>query len=217
MRSFLFWLSIVVAISVLLYQERFMIAKEYASLFVIDTAKKGADAIVILSGSVESRVTKAIKLYKRGYAKQIWTTKPYEGKTKYPHILKSQNSILARILSYEKIDKLYILPTLNKGVTSTFDEAYDLAYFLKDNKDIKRVIIVTDGYHTARTKVAFDKIFEKMNINTKLEYAPAFSYDFKLDEWYKYEKSFITLLVLEPLKLLYYHFHDSNSDLYINM
>jgi uncharacterized SAM-binding protein YcdF (DUF218 family) len=217
MRIFLFWLSIVISIGVIIYQERFTIANNYASLFIVDTATKGADAILILSGSVESRAIKAVELYKKGYAKQIWTTKPYEGKTKYPHILKSQNSLLANILSYEKIDKLYILPTIKDGATSTFDEAYDLAYFLQGNDDVKKVIIVTDGYHTARTQIAFEKIFKKMNISTKLEYAPAFSSFFDGKEWYKYESSFIRLIVLEPLALLYYYFHDSNSDLYVNM
>jgi uncharacterized SAM-binding protein YcdF (DUF218 family) len=216
MKKFLVWISILVALLVVIYQERYNIASKYASLFIIDTATKGADAILILAGNIETRVVKAIELQQKGYAEQIWTTSPYESKTKYPHILKSQNALLASILTYEKIDKLYIVPSRNKGATSTFDEAYDLASYLQDNL-IKRIIIVTDGYHTARTKIAFDKVFKKMNISTKLEYAPSFSNTFDVNNWYKYENSLLRLLVLEPIGLLFYYFSEGNSNLYINM
>lgn len=217
MRKFFVILSIFVAIGVVTYQERVFIAKAYAGLFVVDTATKGADAIVILSGSLETRINKALELYKQGYSKQIWAFTSVEKETKYPNIFKTQNILLADVLSYEGVDKLYILPSIKKhGATSTFDEAYDLASYLKENH-LDRVIMVTDGFHTLRSKMAFEKIFKIFDIKTKLEFAPSFSHEFKLDEWFKYEKSLYRLLVSEPLGLLYYYFSDSNSQLYTNM
>jgi len=216
MKKFFVISSILFLVAMLAYDNRALLFKKYALFFVVDTATKGADAILLLSGNLDARVKKAVKLYKEKYAKQLWTTTPFERKNSYPHILKPKNVILAEILTYENIDKLYILPSLKGGATSTFDEAYDLASYLKSNK-VKRIIVVTDGFHTIRTKMAFDKIMKKFNITTKFEYAPAFSKDFDLNEWYKYEKSLYRLLVQEPLGLLFYYFSDANSDAYINM
>lgn len=217
MRTFFVILSLVVAVAVVAYQERFSIASSYASLFVVDTATKGADAILILSGNIETRSAKALELHKEGYSTQIWTFSAIQRETKYPDILKSQNVLLAEILTHEGLDKLYILPSVKKnGATSTFDEAYDLVSYLQSNP-LNRVILVTDGFHTLRSKIAFEKVFKKFNIQTKLEFAPSFSPQFKLDEWYKYEKSLYRLLVKEPLGLIYYYFSDSNSKLYVNM
>ena len=215
MKKYLVILSIFVAIGVVTYKEKTNIAIWYATLFVVDDATKGADAILILSGNIDTRAQKAIELYKKKYAMQIWVTTPLETKTMYPHILKPQNVLLAEILTYEGVDKLYILPSLKGGATSTFDEAYDLASYLKDN-ELDRIILVTDGFHTLRAQQAFKKVFKKFNIQTKLQFAPSFSRDFQLDEWLKYESSIYRLLVQEPLGLLFYYFNDSNSEVYIN-
>jgi uncharacterized SAM-binding protein YcdF (DUF218 family) len=112
---------------------------------------------------------------------------------------------------------LYIVPSSKGGATSTFDEAYDIASYLKDNDDVRRIIIVTDGFHTKRAQIAFEKVFEKFNIKTKIQFSPAFDDTFTLDSWFRYENSLFTLLVKEPLKLIIYYFSDSNSTFYKNM
>jgi uncharacterized SAM-binding protein YcdF (DUF218 family) len=217
MKSFFIWSSVVIILVMLGYQQRHNLAIYYAKLFVVNNATKGADAILILNGSLETRAIEAIRLFKEGYSKQIWAIKPYSQKTKYPNILKSPIKILVELLTYEGVDKLFILPELKKeGVTSTFDEAYVLASYLKYNKDVKRIIIVTDGFHTKRAEMAFNKILLLHNITTKIQFSPAFSEHFIPEDWYKYEKSLFTLLISEPIKLLVYYFSSSNSTLYKN-
>ena len=215
MKKLFFASTIIIVLCVVVYQERRFLLEKYASLYVIDNATKGADAILMLAGSLDSRVNKTIKLYKEEYAPAIWTVTPYERKTKYPQILKEQNILLAEILAFEGIDRMYILPSFKQGATSTFDEAYDLAFYLKSNP-IKRLIIVTDGFHTLRSKIAFEKVFAKMGIPTQLEFAPSFSEDFSLSQWHLYEKSLYRLLVQEPIGVLFYWLNDANSVRYIN-
>jgi len=215
MKKLFFISTALIVLGVVVYQERQALLEKYASLYVVDNATKGADAILMLAGSLDSRVSKTIDLYEKKYAPEIWTVSPYERKTNYPHILKEQNALLAEILVFEGISKLYILPSLKKGATSTFDEAYDLAFYLKNNP-IERLIIVTDGFHTLRAKIAFNKVFAKMNIPTKLEFASSFAEDFPLSEWYLYEKSLYRLLIQEPIGVFFYWLNDANSESYIN-
>ena len=215
MKKLFFIVTMLIVLCLVVYQERQFLLEKYASLFVVNTATKGADAILMLAGSLGTRVGKTIELYKEEYAPAIWTVTPYERKTKYPQILKEKNALLAEILAFEGIDKMYILPSLKQGATSTFDEAYDLAFYLKSNP-IERLIIVTDGFHTLRSKIAFEKVFAKMGISTQLEFAPSFAEDFSLSRWYLYERSLYRLLIQEPIGVFFYWLNDANSESYIN-
>ena len=52
-----------------------------------------------------------------------------------------------------------ILLASDGGATSTFDEAADALKYAKEN-DWKRLIIVTDHFHTCRALCAFEKVFK---------------------------------------------------------
>ena len=201
---------------VTLYIKRVSILKAYSSFFVIDNATKGADAILILSGADITRGIKAIELYKEGYAKEILITTVRTSIPPYPHIVKTRRQMAQEIFTYEQIT-LSSIPSLKGGATSTFDEAYDVATYLKNSASnhLKRLIIVTDGYHTRRAKVAFNKIFKKMGITTTIEFAPIVSKGW-YESWYKSEWGIFNLLLREPIALLYYLLNDSNSKLYVN-
>ena len=53
-----------------------------------------------------------------------------------------------------------VIPSLSGGATSTFDEAEDALYYAGE-KGWKRIIIVTDEFHTRRAHYAFKKIFKR--------------------------------------------------------
>ena len=53
-----------------------------------------------------------------------------------------------------------IIPSKDDGATSTFDEAFDALSFAKEN-NWKRIIIVTDNFHTRRALHAFEKVFQE--------------------------------------------------------
>ena len=76
------------------------------------------------------------------------------------------------------------LPSLTGGATSTFDEAQDALSYAK--KDWKRIIIVTDMFHTRRASFAFDKIFKGSGIKVQVAGAP--NEVFSLENWWKSDK-----------------------------
>ena len=60
-------------IFVILYKHN-LILSEYAKFFTINNAKPNADAIVVLSGSISTRIPHALKLIDKGYAPIILLT-----------------------------------------------------------------------------------------------------------------------------------------------
>ena len=180
----------------------YFFGKDY---FFINNATKKADAILILSGNPQTRIEKAIELYKKGYAKEIFITSCKEIPTKYPSIFPTQIEISKKIFHIENISNYKVIPSNKGGATSTFDEAYDLARYTKIHP-LKRVIIVTDGFHTGRALYAFEKIFKKFHLNTKFEAASTSNLP---KDWYKDEK-LLSSYLLEPIKFLVYIFRDSN-------
>ena len=78
-----------------------------------------------------------------------------------------------------------IVPSLSGGATSTFDEAEDcLAYGTK--MKWKRIIIVTDEFHTRRAHHAFEKIFGDSKI--QVEVAGASNEIFSIEDWWKSDR-----------------------------
>ena len=115
---------ILALISVILFWRQLLTG--YASLFDASGYTRGADAILILSGNPETRVEKAVELYREGYGKRILMTSALALGNKYHHIFKTQLQKMSEALVYEKIDDYTVIPSLKGGATSTFDEAYDM-------------------------------------------------------------------------------------------
>lgn len=194
----------------LVYIFRTELLTSYANIFHVSNHTKGADAILILSGNPSTRIEKAVDLYKNGYAPKILLTTAIRDGDKYHHIIKSQTDIAKEALEYENIKDFNILPSSKNGATSTFDEAYDLANYIKKN-NLKKVILVTDYYHTARSIYAFKKVFSKLKIETKLEIAGAKNNNFNEGNWWHSEAGIIAY-ALEPIKFFFYFFRTTNIE-----
>ena len=72
-------------------------------------------------------------------------------------------------------------------------------------KDWKRIIIVTDEFHTRRARYAFEKIFDGSGI--EVEAAGAVNEIFSDDDWWKSDKG-ISCYVLETIKFPVYFLWD---------
>ncbi|NOQ32134.1 MAG: hypothetical protein GQ570_13540 [Helicobacteraceae bacterium] len=181
----------------------------YANMFRVNSATKGADAIIILGGNDKTRPSYASKLIKENYAKEIILTSPKQYRTQLNGILKSEQERYLEVLKSNGVTAT-IIPSTKGGATSTFDEAIDLVEFLKTHP-MKHVIIVTDSFHTARSKYAFNKIMELNNIkDLKIEMAAAPNEIFNESNWYKTEAG-LSSYIMEPLKFIFYFFNSSNA------
>ena len=180
----------------------------YAESFTVDTATKGADAIFILGGNPKTRPAKAVELAKDGYGNNIFMTKIKDKALKYQSYFIPEEQLTANILKSEEL-KLSMIPCIKEeGATSTFDEAYSLAKYVKENK-LEHVIIVTDAFHTRRALYAFKKVFKLQGVDAKLESAPAYNGVYLESNWWKTEKG-LRSYIIEPIKFFFYVFNSRN-------
>jgi len=179
------------------------ILRGYASLFIVDTAHKGADAILVLGGNSRVRVPYAIELLKKGYAKNILLTDPRPQQIKYKFI-QSEQDIARLILKSEGVKYGIVKSQKIGGATSTLEEAYDFAHFLEKYK-LERVIIVTSSFHTRRALYTFQKVLSSKDIQTKIEVSPAFNYRYRVSYWWESEQGLLDFIP-EFFKMVIYIF-----------
>ena len=71
MKKWLFVLLILSGVGVWQHQK---VLTTYASFFTVNNPSKGADAIIVLSGSAASRIPRGLELYGSGYASKAFLT-----------------------------------------------------------------------------------------------------------------------------------------------
>ena len=175
----------------------------YAKLFSKEILYRDADAIVILSGNPKTRTKRAVELFKSNSFTKIYMTQT----PKNAH--KIQKSMVKKIMQTEGIN-FFVIPSLKNGATSTYDEAEDIAFYAK-KLDWKRVVIVTDEFHSARAYYAFKKVFNILENKTQVGIATAENSVFSVDNWWKSDSG-ISAYVLEALKFSVYFFKSSNLE-----
>jgi len=152
------------------------------------------DAIVVLSGGSESRMTEALNLCDEGYGDVIVLTETGEQLEGYEYL----NSFDMRIqLMNNGVPSGNILIT-DISVNTTLDEAVAVRELLK-NHQYSSAIIVTDPYHTRRTALLFNKVFA--DNSTKLIIRPVRSSWFNSRSWFLSAKGW-QFTTLEYIKLL---------------
>lgn len=178
----------------------------YAGWFVVRDAEPGADAIICLSGGRGTRTPECLRLWNEGYGSRLFVT---EEKTKNKQFYKLELSHLefARAVTEQmKLDAVWeLLPSLADGATSTFDEAAD-ALAMASKEGWKRIILVTDEFHTRRSLLAFKKVFEGSEIELQVAGAP--NEVFSVDDWWKSDRGILAYFgetIKYPIYLLWDH------------
>ena len=185
----------------------------YARFFEVSNAEKGADAIICLSGGKFTRVPESIRLWSEGYGREIFLTQEKSSNAKFSH-LNLSNLEFAKAVSSEikKMINWKILPNLEGGATSTFDEATDALRYAKKNK-WKRLIIVTDHFHTRRALCAFEKVFKGSGILVQV--AGVGNDIYKSENWWKSDRGILAYLS-ETIKYPIYLLWDAEPEVVSN-
>ena len=145
------------------------------------------------------------------YSKHLYHTDQRVAKGKYQEIFGKPFDKAQAVLATYNL-RADIIPSTKSGATSTFDEAYDFAVFLRTHP-MERIILVTDAFHTARAHYAFRKILDINGYeNIKIQMSAASNDIFDEATWYKTELG-VSMYILEPIKYLFYLFHTSNTKL----
>jgi uncharacterized SAM-binding protein YcdF (DUF218 family) len=164
----------------------------YAHLFTLQNAEKGADAIICLSGSRQTRNPESLRLWNQGYAQRLFVTEVKPQNKEFNPLELSHLEFAHEVARLMKLEaKWELLPSLAGGATSTFDEAEDaLAYGQRANW--KRIIIVTDEFHTRRAHLAFSKVFAGSGLDVQVAGAP--NEVFAVDDWWKSDRGILAYL-----------------------
>tara|TARA_B100001057_G_scaffold496526_1_gene598218 strand:- start:5823 stop:6476 length:654 start_codon:yes stop_codon:yes gene_type:complete len=177
----------------------------YARFFSVQTADRGANALVCLSGGKVTRVPETLRLWNHGYASSIYLTDEKKPNREFSKLESGNLRFAQAVVSEMELNATWeTIPSLTGGSTSTFDEAEDVLAYAKQ-KDWKRIIIVTDEFHTRRACYAFEKVFDGSGI--EVETAGASNEVFSDDNWWQSDRG-ISSYVLETIKFPVYLFWD---------
>lgn len=176
----------------------YILLRGAGAYLIIADKLEPANAIVILSGGIESRMEEALSLYRDGYGKVIILTETGQQLEDFDTL--HSNDIRIQLLN-NGIPGGNILITDNE-VNSTADEAYAVKVLLT-NQQFKSAIIISDPYHMRRTAVVFRDIFGDSPV--KLIFRPV------RGSWYNSRTWFLKpdgwkFTGMEYLKLIGYYF-----------
>ncbi len=205
------WLGAALVVVLLAIWQHVFLLESYGAFFRKDNASVGADAIVLLSNPNIFRLQHALEQGRDGYAPIIYvTTTPKRANwdelgLQYP----TKMEWVSAVAKYMKVDTpTRALPTLGDGVRSTFDEAYDALAWSKKH-DYKRIILVTNAFHSRRAHYAFEKVFKGSGIEVEISAAPDPGYS--KSNWWMVDSGLAAYLT-EPLKFMAYIVFDHSPD-----
>jgi uncharacterized SAM-binding protein YcdF (DUF218 family) len=118
---------------------------------VVEDSLEKAQAIVVLSGRIPIRAIEAARLYRAGYASQIWLTRPVEPAGSLEALgipYSGEDFFNARVLEHEGVPSSAIR-VLAPPINNTADEVRAIAAELR-RENGSAVIIVTTKAHTRR-------------------------------------------------------------------
>ena len=184
------------------------ILSSYAEFYTVNNATSGADAIVVLSGGKASRIPHALNLFAENYAPRLLLTDEKKRSLRFAHLFSTNEEIAQAMIDELKLSvPIITVASLKGGATSTFDEAYDLRKF-SEAEGFKRLILVTDAFHTRRAYHAFQTVFSGSEI--RLEMSAAQNDIFNESNWWTSDQG-ISAYVLESIKYPVYLLSSRNA------
>ena len=177
---------------------------------VADDEPQPSDILVVLMGSGPDRMLGAVELYKQGYAERIVMVRnmvrgydlAVSQGVKIPH-----DSDVAREVAVQlgvPAEKVIILPG---DALSTQEEAVQVREYLKSQKDIDSLMIVTSKYHSGRAKKIFVKAMKSMDREIRVISCPTQYDDFNAEGWWK-DREDLKRGALEYLKLFHFYLRE---------
>jgi hypothetical protein len=132
---------------------------EVGKWLVVEDPVSQCRAIAVLSGSMPLRAIEAARLYRQGYAPEVWLTHSAEPGATLEAMgiaFAGEDSYNTRILIHEGVPQGAIR-ILEPPIVNTADEIKVIASALSGEKD-RTVIIVTTKAHTRRTRLLWHRL-----------------------------------------------------------
>ena len=202
-------LILVIVLAFFIFLSIFIVPNLGQWLVVIDELPE-SDIIVVLMGSVYDRILEAADLYNEGYSDRIVLINSYivakdiiisRGIKVYGDTLISKMAAIDLGIPEEDII------VLDGNSRSTQDEALTIREYIRNNKEIESIILVTSKYHSGRAKKIFKKALSVLDREIDIYSSPSKYDPFNVNQWWK-DREDIKWVVLEYLKLVNFYFRE---------
>jgi uncharacterized SAM-binding protein YcdF (DUF218 family) len=204
-KKILFVLVILLAFFILLC---LFIVPNLGQWLVVNDEVKKSDIVVVLMGSVYDRILEAVDLYNEGYSDKIVLINSYiaakdimvnRGIKVYGDALLSKMAAID--LGIPEEDVLI----LEGNSRSTQDEALTIREYVRNNREIESIILVTSKFHSGRAKKIFKKALSVLNREIDIYSSPSKYDPSNVNQWWK-DREDIEWVILEYLKLTNFYF-----------
>jgi len=170
-----------------------------AEYWIINQSATPADAIVVLGGGLESRPFAAAKLFHAGLAPRVLLMNVRTGPATELGILPAEAELTRKVLVAQGVGETNLV-TLGNGVASSYDEALAVRDWVRQT-GARRLLIVTDLFHTRRVSWLYAKELAGLNVSTRVVAAPQRQY--AATDWWQHEEGLIAFQN-ELIKFAYY-------------
>ena len=158
------------------------------------------EAVFMLSGNPEARAKEVHRIYRSGYSKRFVCTGENIPDLFSAFNIKIDEADLSKKKLLDEGVPEKLIETIHIG-TSTREESDAILAYCKI-KQLKRIMVVSDRFHTNRIDYAFRDQFEEAGIELVLRGAPALSYS--ENRWWENESGLL-MVNNEYMKLFYYY------------
>jgi uncharacterized SAM-binding protein YcdF (DUF218 family) len=175
---------------------------------------QASDMIVVLMGSLPDRILRilqAVDIYNERYSDKLVLVNSY--RVGYDIFVErgveippgdAQLSKMAAIDLGVQEENILIL---EGNAKSTQDEALIIREYIRNNRAIESIILVTSKYHSGRSKKIFRKALSGLDREINIYSSPSKYDPFNINQWWK-DREDIKLVVLEYLKLANFYFRE---------
>ncbi len=187
----------------------FIVPKLGQWLVVMDELQE-SDMIVVLMGSVYDRILEASDLYDEGYSDRIVLINSY---------ITAKDIIINRGIKVYGDTLLSKMAAIDLGILeedvlilegnsrSTQDEALTIREYIRNNREIESIILITSKYHSCRAKKIFKKALSVLDREIDIYSSPSKYDPSNVNQWWRNREDF-QWVVFEYLKLANFYFRE---------
>ena len=175
---------------------------------------QASDIIVVLMGSLPDRIHRilqAVDIYNERYSDKLVLVNSY--RVDYDIFVERGVEIPPGNAQLSKMAAIDLGVTeeniliLDGNAKSTQDEALIIREYIRNNRAIESIILVTSKYHSGRSKKIFRKALSGLDREISIYSSPSKYDTFNASQWWK-DKEDIKCVVLEYLKLANFYFRE---------
>ena len=193
------WAISIVALAALAWFFHAPLLTGIAEAWIVHDPLSQADAIVVLGGGLQTRPFEAARLFRDGYAPKILVASPERKPTDKLGITAEDADVTKQILLEQGVPDSAIVIFGNE-VSSTYEEALALREWVNQS-GAKKIIIVTDPFHTRRVRWLFRK--ELATTGAQILTGAAAPLKYTASNWWQTEQGLIEFQN-ELIKYAYY-------------